>query len=115
MDTDSNDLAGRRCEPCHSGTPRLEGSRVREFEAKLDDRWSVVDERRLETTVDFPDFLSALAFVNRAGGVAEAEGHHPELTLAWGRVEVRIWTHAIDGLSENDFILAAKYDEIREG
>jgi 4a-hydroxytetrahydrobiopterin dehydratase len=72
--------------------------------------WSVVEEHHLLRTFRFPDFKTALDFVNRAGAVAESEGHHPDLLLAWGRVEAKIYTHKIDGLSESDFILAAKLD-----
>jgi 4a-hydroxytetrahydrobiopterin dehydratase len=75
-------------------------------------RWQVVDGHHLSTVYQFPDFRTALDFVNRVGGVAEAEGHHPDLCLAWGKVEVRIWTHKIDGLTESDFVLAAKIDQL---
>jgi 4a-hydroxytetrahydrobiopterin dehydratase len=71
----------------------------------------VVEDKKLQKTYTFPDFAQALAFVNRAGAVAEVEGHHPDVYLTWGKVGVEIWTHAIGGLSENDFILAAKLDE----
>src|ERR1019366_7112064 len=60
----------------------------------------------------FPDFKSALAFVNRVGGVAEEQGHHPDILLGWGKVEITLWTHAVDGLTESDFILAAKIDQL---
>jgi len=72
----------------------------------------VVDERRLEKEYGFPDFRTALAFVDRLGEVAEAEGHHPDIFLTWGRVKVTLWTHSIGGLSTNDFILAAKADAV---
>lgn len=74
--------------------------------------WKVVDEHHLEKSFLFPDFAAALDFVVRIGAVAEGEGHHPDLGLSWGKVDVRIYTHKIDGLSENDFILAAKIDEL---
>lgn len=72
--------------------------------------WRIVDEHHLEKDYRFPDFAQALAFVNRVGAIAEAEGHHPDLLLAWGRVRISIWTHSIDGLTESDFVLAAKCD-----
>jgi 4a-hydroxytetrahydrobiopterin dehydratase len=74
--------------------------------------WEVVDEHHLKKTHSFPNFQQALALVNRIGEVAEAEGHHPDICFGWGRVEVTIYTHAIDGLSESDFILAAKIDAL---
>ncbi len=76
------------------------------------DGWRVIDGHHLEKTYTTPDFATALALVNRIGAVAEAEDHHPDLLLAWGRVEVKIWTHKIDGLTESDFILAAKCDRV---
>jgi 4a-hydroxytetrahydrobiopterin dehydratase len=72
----------------------------------------VVDEHHLSKSHTFPDFVSALDFVNRVGAIAEQEGHHPDLYLSWGKVEVRIWTHKINGLTESDFILAAKIDRL---
>ena len=73
--------------------------------------WNVVDEHHLEKTFPFSDFQTALNFVNRAGRIAEQEGHHPDLYLSWGKVGVKIWTHKINGLTESDFILAAKIDQ----
>jgi 4a-hydroxytetrahydrobiopterin dehydratase len=74
--------------------------------------WRVVDGHHLEKRFTFPDFAQGLAFVNRAGAVAEQEGHHPDLHLSFGKVTVTVWTHAIDGLSESDFVLAAKLDAL---
>jgi 4a-hydroxytetrahydrobiopterin dehydratase len=100
-------LADRHCSPCHGGTPPLEGEALRALAAEIPG-WEVVEDHHLTRTFRFPDFRRGLDFVNRAGEVAEAEGHHPDLCLSWGKVEVRIFTHAIGGLSENDFVLAAK-------
>ena len=72
--------------------------------------WQVVDGHHLEKTYRFADFGEALAFTNRIGAVAERQGHHPDIHLTWGKVGVSIWTHKIDGLTESDFILAAKFD-----
>ncbi len=80
--------------------------------AQLGGDWKLVDHHQLEKEYRFKDFAQALAFVNRASAVAEAEGHHPYIHLTWGYVKLIIWTHAIDGLSENDFILAAKTDAV---
>ena len=74
--------------------------------------WQAVDEHHLLKTYTFPDFQKALDFVNRVGAIAEQEGHHPDVYLTWGKVEVKTWTHKIDGLTESDFILAAKIDEL---
>jgi len=106
------DLSKRVCIPCAGGVPLL-GPLVREaLLDQLDDGWYIVDEHHLRRAYDFPDFLGALAFVNQVGEVAEAVGHHPELQLGWGHATVEIWTHAINGLSEADFILAAKIDNL---
>lgn len=105
-----SDLASRRCIPCTGDTPRLRGEALRGYLEQLDPAWKAVDEHHLVRRFGFPDFAEALAFVNRVGAIAEEEGHHPDLALGWGKVEVRIWTHAIDGLSESDMILAAKVD-----
>ncbi len=100
-------LAERDCVPCTGDTPPLRGA---EIQALLDqlEGWEAVDEHHLRKTYLFTDFAEALAFVNRVGAIAETCDHHPDLHLAWGRVEVKIWTHAIDGLTESDFIFAAK-------
>ena len=106
-----DDLTKRRCTPCEGGTPKLEGEELERYAVVLP-TWKVVDGRQIEKEYRFPDFAQALAFVNRLGEVAEAEGHHPDVFLAWGKVKVTLWTHAIGGLSENDFILAAKADAV---
>ena len=83
---------------------------LRALERELGSGWTLVKEHHLEKSFAFPDFARGLAFVDRVGALAEAEGHHPDLHLAWGKVTVEIWTHKIDGLTESDFILAAKID-----
>jgi 4a-hydroxytetrahydrobiopterin dehydratase len=107
------DLASRRCIPCTGDTPRLRGAELRGFLEGLDPEWEAVDEHHLVRRFSFPDFAQALAFTNSVGAIAEAEGHHPEILLGWGKAEVTIWTHAIDGLSESDVILAAKVDALQ--
>jgi len=74
--------------------------------------WSVIDEHHIVRTYKFPDFKSALEFVNRIGAIAEEQGHHPDMMLSWGKVEVTTWTHKVNGLTESDFILAAKIDRL---
>ena len=105
----SDALTSRSCVPCRRGTPRLTPEQIAALLPQLDG-WTVEDQRKLTKAYRFRDFATALAFVNRVGEVAEAEGHHPDLYLSWGKVGVELLTHAIGGLSENDFILAAKLD-----
>lgn len=106
------DLLSRHCRPLPEGTSPLRGKDLDPYRDALSDRWEIIDEHHLEATFEFDDFLGALAFTNRVGGAAEAEGHHPEIALTWGKATVQIFTHSIDGLSENDFILAARLDTL---
>ncbi len=105
-----SELSEKKCVPCRGGVPALKGEAVRSLLEQLDG-WHVEHEQRLQRSFDFPDFARALDFVNRLGAIAEEEGHHPDIHLAWGKVGVEIWTHKIDGHTESDFILAAKYDQ----
>ena len=102
-------LAEKHCVPCRGGVPPLKGEELQRMLA-LVTGWQVWNEHHLSKTYAFPDFRTALDFVNRVGAVAEQEGHHPDLYLSWGKVRVEIWTHKIDGLTESDFILAARVD-----
>jgi 4a-hydroxytetrahydrobiopterin dehydratase len=104
-------LAQKHCVPCRGGVPPLKGAELESLKNQVNG-WQVVEEHHLTKTYTFPDFLKALEFVNRAGAIAEQEGHHPDLYLSWGKVGVKTWTHKIDGLTESDFILAAKIDQI---
>jgi len=104
-------LAEKQCIPCQGGVPPLRGAEIEKYRAEIPE-WNVVNEHHLERVFTFPDFKTALEFVNRVGELAEEQGHHPDLLLSWGRVEVRIWTHKVDGLTESDFILAAKIDRL---
>ena len=105
-------LADQHCVPCRGGVPPLQGEELNGLKSQAAG-WAVVDGHHLSRVFRFPDFRAALEFVDRVGAVADAEGHHPDLYLAWGKVEVRIWTHKIDGLTESDFILAAKIDRLQ--
>lgn len=105
------ELADKQCVPCRGGVPPLADAAIEKLHAQVSD-WSVVDGHHLARTYTFDDFASALAFVNRVGTVSEEQGHHPDIHLAWGKVRVEIWTHAIDGLTESDFVLAAKVDRL---
>jgi 4a-hydroxytetrahydrobiopterin dehydratase len=106
-------LAEKHCVPCRGGVPPLKGEELSKLTAQVPG-WHVVDEHHLEKQFTFPDFKTALDFVNKAGAIAEAEGHHPDLFLSWGKVGVKTWTHKIDGLTESDFILAAKINELQK-
>ena len=106
-----SDLANRNCVPCRGGVPPLRPPEVERYLREVEG-WSHRNHHDISRTFEFPDFAGALAFANRVGAVAEAEGHHPDLVVAWGRVEVRTWTHKVDGLTESDFILAAKIDRL---
>jgi 4a-hydroxytetrahydrobiopterin dehydratase len=103
-------LAAETCVPCHGGVPPLKGDELASLARELGGGWSVVDEHHLEKEFRFPDFAQALAFTNRVGAVAEEQNHHPDILLGWGNARVTIWTHAVDGLTRSDFVLAAKID-----
>lgn len=104
------DLQSEECVPCRGGIPPLTQKEWEPLLAQLTG-WSVVDGHHLTKDYSFPDFVTALAFVNRVGEVAERNGHHPDVHLSWGKVRIDIWTHKIDGLSRSDFVLAAKCDQ----
>ncbi len=106
------DLADRECLPCRGGVPPLPSADIERLRADLDPAWQVIRDHHLEREYRFPDWKSAFAFVARVSELAESVGHHPDVTLAWGRVGIQLWTHAIDGLSESDFVFAAKVDRL---
>jgi 4a-hydroxytetrahydrobiopterin dehydratase len=108
----SEELAGRRCEACAPGTPPIEQARAVELEAQLDPAWRREGTVRLRRELSFRNFRDAFGFVARVALRAEAEGHHPDLVLGWGRAAVALTTHAAGGLTDNDFILAAKIDRL---
>jgi len=107
-----NELAMKECIPCKGGMPPLKGEALGSLRKQLGGDWALIDEHHLEKEFKFRDFRDALAFTNRVGGLAENQKHHPDIFLSWGRVKIKIWTHKIDGLTESDFILAAKVDEL---
>lgn len=107
-------LSRGSCEPCRAGAPTVTPEEMQELRPQVPE-WSVVERDgvpRLERVFPFPDFAQALEFTNRVGAVAETEGHHPALLTEWGRVTVGWWTHKIRGLHRNDFVMAAKTDEV---
>jgi 4a-hydroxytetrahydrobiopterin dehydratase len=107
-------LASKTCVPCRGGVPPLGGQELRNFHYEVPN-WKVINDHHITREFKFPDFRTALNFVNRVGEVAEQQGHHPDILLSWGRVEVTLWTHKIDGLTESDFIMAAKIDQLDSG
>jgi len=105
-------LAEKECVPCKGGVPPLKGKDLAGLAGELKDGWQVINEHHLEKEFKFPDFRQALAFTNKVGELAEAQNHHPDIFLGWGKVKLTIWTHKINGLTESDFILAAKADRL---
>ncbi|MFZ0636671.1 MAG: 4a-hydroxytetrahydrobiopterin dehydratase [Candidatus Acidiferrales bacterium] len=106
-----SDLADQNCVPCRGGVPPLAGEELAKLSHEVP-QWKVVDGHHITRTFTFPDFVQALAFVNKVGALAEEQGHHPDILLSWGKAEVTTWTHKINGLTASDFILAAKIDRL---
>jgi 4a-hydroxytetrahydrobiopterin dehydratase len=106
-----SELSSKTCVPCRGGVPALAGKELDEI-AKQVPRWKVVEGHHIVRSFAFEDFREALTFVNKVGELAESQGHHPDILLAWGKAEITIWTHKINGLTESDFVLAAKIDEL---
>ena len=106
-----SELAKKECVPCKGGVPPLGESENSALLEKLGNAWRVIDDHHLEKDYEFKDFREALTFTNRVGELAESQGHHPDVYLAWGKVKLTIWTHKINGLTESDFIFAAKADQ----
>ncbi len=108
----ANELAARDCVPCRGGVPPLEAAENQDLLAQLGNDWQVIDDHHLQKKFKLKNFAEALAFTNQVGAIAEAQNHHPDIYLAWGKVEITIWTHKIDGLTESDFVFAAKCEEV---
>ncbi|MST01236.1 MAG: 4a-hydroxytetrahydrobiopterin dehydratase [Pedosphaera sp.] len=107
------DLAAMECAPCKGGVPALKGAALKKFAGQLGAPWRVVKSHHLEAEYAFKDFARALAFTNRVGSLAEQVNHHPDIYLAWGRVRLTLWTHKVDGLTEGDFVFAAKVSRLK--
>ena len=105
-----NDLAKKTCIPCRGGVPPLKGTQLADLQEKLKNDWKIIIEHHLEKEYSFINFKEALEFTIKVGELAENQDHHPDIFLTWGKVKVTIWTHKIDGLTESDFIFAAKTD-----
>ena len=106
-----SDLAKKTCIPCKGGVPPLKGAKLDDLLEKLKNDWKIIKEHHLEKEYSFKNFKEALDFTIKVGELAENQGHHPDVFLAWGKVKLTIWTHKIDGLTESDFIFAAKADK----
>ncbi len=107
-----SDLAQKQCVACKGGVPPLAGNDLARLARQLDAGWRVVNGHHLERDFQFQDFRQALSFTNRVGQLAEEQNHHPDIYLTWGKVKLTLWTHKIDGLTESDFIFAAKVDQL---
>jgi 4a-hydroxytetrahydrobiopterin dehydratase len=101
----------QKCLPCSAGTPPLKGEELKKSLCEIEG-WSLVQEKQIEKEFRFKNFKEALDFTNEVGKIAESEGHHPDLLLSWGKVKIMLMTHKIKGLSQNDFILASKIDDL---
>ena len=107
------ELANKECKACAGDAQPLKGEALNSISGQLDGGWSVHNEHHLEKAYKFKNFREALDFTNRVGELAEQQGHHPDIFLTWGEVRLQIWTHKIDGLTESDFIFAAKADSVQ--
>src|SRR3979409_1205933 len=107
----TENLADKTCVPCRGGVPPLKGEALQEL-LKVVPQWTPVNEHHLTRAFKFPDFKQALDFVNKVGELAEEQGHHPDILLSWGKAEITRWSDKIDGLTESDFIMAAKIDRL---
>ena len=105
------ELADLQCVPCRGGVPPLQGPEIEKLKGQLD-QWQVINQHHLQKTFRFKDFRESLEFVNKIGELAESQGHHPDICFGWGKADINVWTHKIDGLTESDFVLAAKIDRL---
>ena len=109
---DSTPLTKQKCVPCEGGTKPLDKKGIETYQLMLKTPWEVEDEKKIEKKFKFKDFVEAMAFVNKVAEIAESEGHHPDIKISYNKVNISLTTHAIGGLSVNDFILASKIDEL---
>ncbi len=105
-------LTEKRCIPCEGGMPPLKEEEISEYRKLIDKDWKVIDGKKIIKDYAFVNYKHTIDFVNKVADLAEAEGHHPVMHVSYGMIQIELWTHAIDGLSENDFIMAAKIDEL---
>ena len=105
-------LSDKKCIPCEGGVPPLSSEEIIPLLNQLDNQWNVINNHHLERIWEFANFQTSLDFVNSAGAICEEQFHHADFDFGWGRAKVTIWTHKIDGLTESDFVLAAKLDQL---
>lgn len=106
------ELKKKKCKPCEGGIPRLSDSEIEGYMKQIGDGWKVTSGKKISKEYAFVNYKHTMVFVNRVADLAEEEGHHPDMHVHYGKVIIDLWTHAINGLSENDFILASKIDEL---
>lgn len=107
-----NTLSSKKCVPCEGGTPPLSHDQIESLRREISSEWRVIDEKKLAREFTFKNFVEAMAFVNRVASIAEEQKHHPDLHIFYNKVTVELWTHAVGGLSENDFIVASKINQL---
>lgn len=107
-------LSNKRCVPCEGGIPKLKEAEIQNLKKEVDDSWKVIDNYKISRDFNFDSFNKNIDFVNQVARIAEEEQHHPNMCISYDNLKIEVWTHAIDGLSENDFILAAKIDELNQ-
>lgn len=111
--TDNDLLVNKNCVPCQGGVLPLGEQEINTLMTQLKNNWNINEQGHLYKQFNFSDFMGAMNFANKVAALAEQQAHHPDLTIAWGACKVEIWTHKINGLTESDFILAAKIDAIK--
>lgn len=107
-----SELASQTCKACQGGVKPYTGEKLEEYKSRISNEWSVVDEHHLIREFEFEDFQEALDFVNDVGEIAEEQGHHPNINFTWGKAEIKLYTHKIDGLFQADFVMAAKIGKL---
>ena len=106
------DFSTKRCVPCEGGVPPLQEEKIKEYLSYLKTTWEVLDKKKIKKEFKFKNFTEAMKFVNSVADIANGENHHPDISIHWNKVVIELWTHAIGGLSENDFIVASKIEKI---
>jgi|SRR5882724_3114967 len=104
-------LSDKKCVTCEGGVPPFTKAQIAEYMPQVNS-WELIDDKKIAKNYKFKDFVEAMAFVNKVADIAESEGHHPDISISWNKVKLELTTHAISGLSENDFIVAAKVDKL---
>jgi 4a-hydroxytetrahydrobiopterin dehydratase len=107
------DLSNKNCKACEGGVPPLEEWEIKDLQKHIKADWSIIDNKKLVRQFAFVNFKHTMSFVNKVADLAEGEGHHPDMHVSYGKVTIELWTHSINGLSENDFILAYRIDQIQ--